>query len=481
MLLVVLAPTERPVAGYVAQSLNLTGTKVKLTSFYLAACHMQNKESQMTTPRPAVRLSYEMLANDDEGRMCRDISEEACNHQPQNFLRHAVALGLSKSADGLANPKLVLSWLMTHLGAPAGLVGLLVPIREAGALLPQLFTAARIRAMAQRKWAWTAAAFGQGAGVAIILAAALTLSGAAAGVVILLGLAILALSRSVASVAYKDVLGKTIDKGQRGTVTGVAGSWSAMIVIIFALVLILFSEARAAVVLGALALAACAWLLAGLTFAGLAEDKGAQDGGANGFAAALANLGYLREDPQLLRFILARGLLTSTALAPPYLVVLASGDGGAALEGLGALVLASALAALLSSYVWGRLADRSSRKVLIWTGISGGGAMVLTLVFAALGLETTVWAMPLALFGLMIAHQGVRLGRATYLVDMVGQDRRAIYTAIANTVIGVILLASGVFGALAALAGAATTMALFACMAAGGAITAYGLKELGNG
>lgn len=61
------------------------------------------------------------------------------------------------------------------------------------------------------------------------------------------------------------------------------------------------------------------------------------------------------------------------------------------------------------------------------------------------------------------------------------QDLRAIYTAIANTVIGVILLASGIFGALAALAGAGATMALFALMAAGGAYAAYGLKELGDG
>lgn len=435
----------------------------------------------MPEPRPAIRMCYEMLSREDDGRMCRDISEHACNQQPQNFLRHATALGLSKAADGLSDPKLVLSWLMTHLGAPAGLVGVLVPIREAGALLPQLFMAARIRSMAQRKWAWMAAAIGQGVGAAIILGAALTLSGMAAGIVILLGLAILALSRSVASVAYKDVLGKTIDKGQRGTVTGVASSWSAIVVIAFAVVLIVFSDARAAVVLSALALASAAWILAGLVFAGLAEDRGAQDGGANGFAAALANLGYLRKDRQLQRFIVARGLLTSTALAPPYLVVLASVPGEGALEGLGALVLASALAALLSSYVWGRLADRSSRKVLIWTGVSGAGAMTATLLFSLFGLATSFWAMPLALFGVMIAHQGVRLGRSTYLVDMVGQDRRAIYTAIANSVIGVILLASGVFGALAAFAGAEVTMALFACMAASGAVVAYGLKELGDG
>ncbi len=435
----------------------------------------------MSPPRPALRMAYETLAAEDDGRMCRDISEDACKEQPQNFLRHAAALGLSKSADGLADPKLVLSWLMTHLGAPAALIGLLVPIREAGALLPQLFTAARIRAMAQRKWAWAGAAVGQGLGAAIMLLAALTLSGAAAGVMILSGLTLLALSRSVASVAYKDVLGKTISKGQRGTVTGLAGTWSAAIILAFALTLIIWSDQRAVIVLAALALAAAGWTLAGVIFAGLAEEKGAQDGGANGWTAAIANLRYLREDPMLARFILARGLLTSTALAPPYLVILASGDGGAALEGLGALVLASALAGLLSSYVWGQLADRSSRKVLIGTGLAGAASMALTLAFAAAGLAPTLWAMPLALFGLMIAHQGVRLGRSTYLVDMTGPDRRAVYTAISNTLIGVILLASGLFGAIAALFGAGATLALFALMALGGAWVAYGLKELGDG
>ncbi|WP_071798895.1 MFS transporter [Natronohydrobacter thiooxidans] len=431
--------------------------------------------------RTTVTRAYQALTAGDDTRACRDIPDAACKAQPQNFMRHSIALGLSKSADGLADPKLVLSWLMTHLGAPAALVGLLVPVREAGSLLPQLFTAARIRALPQRKYAWAAASLGEGIGAVIIFLAALTLQGALAGGVILAGLAVLALSRSVASVAYKDVLGKTIDKGQRGTVTGVAGSWSALVVIAFALVLIVFSDNRAVIVTAALALAALGWVMAGAVFAGLTEEKTATDSDKTSFSEALANLRYLREDRQLARFILARGLLTSTALAPPYLVVLASGESGAALEGLGALVLASSLAALVSSYIWGRLADRSSRRVLILTGLSGAVAMALTLAFAASGLAGSFWAMPLALFVLMIAHQGVRLGRATYLVDMVGPELRAVYTAIANTVIGIILLASGVFGALAALAGAATTLAFFAAMAVAGAVTAYGLKELGDG
>ena len=43
-------------------------------------------------------------------------------------------------------------------------------------------------------------------------------------------------------------------------------------------------------------------------------------------------------------------------------------------------------------------------------------------------------------------HQGVRLGRTTHVVDMADEDSRAAYTALSNTIIGVVLLAGGIFG-----------------------------------
>ena len=61
---------------------------------------------------------YRALTAEDDGRVCLDIPESACNHQPRNFLTHIVSLGATKTADGLIDPKLVLAWLLTHLGAP---------------------------------------------------------------------------------------------------------------------------------------------------------------------------------------------------------------------------------------------------------------------------------------------------------------------------------------------------------------------------
>jgi hypothetical protein len=77
--------------------------------------------------------------------LCKDIPEEACLAQPQNFTTHVMSLAATKTGDGLADPKLVLAWLLGALGAPQAAIGLLVPVREAGALLPQLFTSDFLR------------------------------------------------------------------------------------------------------------------------------------------------------------------------------------------------------------------------------------------------------------------------------------------------------------------------------------------------
>ena len=57
---------------------------------------------------------------------------------------------MTKVADNLINPKLTLAWLLPSLGAPGFMVTLLVPIREAGALLPQLAIASVLRRQARR-------------------------------------------------------------------------------------------------------------------------------------------------------------------------------------------------------------------------------------------------------------------------------------------------------------------------------------------
>lgn len=132
--------------------------------------------------------------------------------------------------------------------------------------------------------------------------------------------------------------------------------------------------------------------------------------------------------------------------------------GQGSFDRLGALVLASSIASFLNSWVWGRLAVRSSRSVLMFSGLAGAAALLMAVALDWAGFSGTIWALPLVLFVLMIAYHGVRPGRVIYLVDMAPDDNRAANTTVSNTVIGVLLLGSGIFGALASLAGAQVTL-----------------------
>lgn len=420
--------------------------------------------------------AFEAIAIDDEGRACRDIPESACREEAGNFFLHAGALSLSKTADGLIDPKLVLSWLITALGGPAALVGLLVPVREAGALLPQLFTSGALRRLPQRKWAWTAGAVVQGLAALVIAFVGLSMSGVAAGWAIIAALACLALARSVCSVSYKDVLGKTIDKSRRGRATGLASTISAAAVIIFAIMLTLDLVDRRNLVLSGIALASIAWIVAGVLFAQLKEEPGATEGGSSAFKAAIENLAYLKSSQQLRRFIATRALLTATALAPPFMVsVLAIEE--ERIGALGLFLLASAGASLASSFVWGRLSDKSSRKTLIYAAAIACITLFITALTATIGVKT-IFAGPVLLFALMISYQGVRLGRSTHLVDMADENTRAAFTALSNSIIGVLLLAGGIFSLVASLFGAGAVLFMMALMAALAIPAAISLEEV---
>lgn len=101
----------------------------------------------------------------------------------------------------------------------------------------------------------------------------------------------------------------------------------------------------------------------------------------------------------------------------------------------------------------------------------------LTALFAGTGAGNG-WFYPLAFFVLSIAHAGVRLGRKTYLVDMAGGNKRTDYTAVSNTVIGFLLLATGGFTALISLISDAAVILVLGLMGMAGMFSALRLKEV---
>jgi hypothetical protein len=431
-------------------------------------------------PKSMTRDLYDLLTGDEDARVCRDIPEVACREQPQNFFVHIGSLVASKTGDRLSSSKLVLSWLFTALGAPAFMLGLLVPIRESLSLIPQLFVAGAIRRVGVRKWFWVAGSIVQGLAVIAMAVAALSLRGVQAGWSILGLLVVFSLARGVCSVAEKDVLGKTISKGRRGTVTGYASSAAGAITIVVGFVALALKPGEQGLMLfvGLLVIAGALWIFAALIFSRLQEYSGATEGGGNAIMEALRQMHLIREDRDLRQFLVVRTLLLSTALVAPFYVSIASEHSGGALTQFGAMLIATGAASFLSAPAWGRLADRSSRQVMMaaafLAAISGvvtaGLAHTPQLPYPAIAFSSTY-------FLLNIAHAGVRVGRKTHLVDIATADNRASYVAVSNTFIGVMLIAGSAFGGIASLAGPTVVILLLSAISLVAAGAAWRLEE----
>lgn len=423
---------------------------------------------------------YEKLTNEEDARLCRDIDERACRESPRSFVYLLASYFLTKLGDAIASPKTTLAWLTTAVGAPAFVLGLLVPIRESGSLIPQLFIGGVIRRLPIRKWVWVAGSVVQAGCIVGIGFVAFRLEGAAAGWSILGLVTLFSLARGFCSVSSKDVLGKTIPKRVRGQLTGWSASAAGLLTIGVGIVLMTpVARLGETDLIGALLVGAgLLWLVAAAVFSLVAEYPGETDGGRS-ILQALAKLKLLVTDKPFRRFVMTRALLMCSALSAPFYVALAQGHRGSSAAVLGSFVAAAGLASLLSAPFWGRFADRSSRKVMVAAALLTSGVGLLTFAVERLLPEfgQTAWFLPLAYFTLSIAHSGVRVGRKTYVVDLATGNKRTDYVAISNTVIGVLLLLVGSVGALAPIIGNAGVIALLAFMGLAGALLGMTLPE----
>lgn len=425
---------------------------------------------------------YTLATGDDDARLCRDIPDAQCNDQPQNFGLHVIAQSFSKTGDALADAKVVLPWLIGTVGAPVFLLGLLVPVRESLALLPQILVGSILRRRAIRKYFWVTASVVEGAcvlGMALVGLSGMT--GAAAGWSIFGLLVGFSLARGIASIAAKDVLGKTVSKSRRGRVNGLSASAAGLAASAVGVLLILVPEAALPdwVLYAMLVAAAASWLAAALTYAGLAEHPGATGGGIGLGDVVRRQWEILSGDRELQKFLLARTLMIATALMGPIYVVMLQRE-AADLTALGWLILATGAASALSSWVWGVFSDLSSRRTMaagaVIAGLVGLGSVMA--LGAAPSLSGSIAFNAGALFALGIAHAGVRVGRKTHIVDLAGKDEKADYVALSNSLIGVLLLVMGAFSGIVLTIGMDIALASLAVLSLVGAGVALTMRDV---
>jgi len=435
-----------------------------------------------TTDRPdadRLDLAYRILSGDDsDERACRAIPDSACTDLPRNYLLNVANGAATKLAEQLASPGLVLPWLLGAIGAPATLAGLLVPVKQSGSLLPQLAVAARIRAIPHRKWVWAAAGAIQAGLLVLIALAAVGLPALAAGIAIVGLFALFSIASGIGSVAFQDVVGKTIPKGRRGRMLSNRAAIGGGLTLAAAIALRygLGEQARIEITLPLVLAAAALWLLGALAFAAMQEEATATGGGRSMLSELGRGLALFRERPGYRRFVVVRCLLLGVELAMPFYALHAAALLGTSASQLGLYVFAVGLANVVSSPVWGTLSDRDSKTVLAWSGALGGltglGALGLTLLPAALH---SAWIYAGLFLVLGVAIAGVRLGRKTYLVDGAPEDERPLYVAFANTAVGALALSGGLVGLLADLTAPIVAIVLLAALSAVGALAAQGL------
>ena len=405
---------------------------------------------------------YDAIYEEDDARVCRDISEEACTNVPHNFFLHAAAMGFSKFAEAVANTKTTIPWLLSSVGAPGWIVAVLVPLRESGSMLPQLAIGSWVRQSSRRKWFYVIGAVMQAVALLGVALSVALMTGAAAGYSALLSILVFSLARGFCSIASKDVLGKTVPKTRRGRVTGLAssvGGFGTLLVVVFLYQL----QANEKTYIGVVLMGALLFVAAALVYSRIDEEPGAEEGGANGIAHAICSLRLLVDDIPFRRFVIARALLVGTGLSAPFIVILANQRGNSDLV---FFLLAQGLASLLSGPVWGRYADISSRYVMMFSAIAAGllGTLLAMADWFASTLVDTNWFLPACFFALMLVHDGVRLGRKTYLVDLGGASKRTDYVAVSNTIIGIVLLFAGGVASVAQTLGISIAILLFSAM-----------------
>ncbi len=425
---------------------------------------------------------YNRITGDEDARVCKDIPDSACNDQPRNFFAYLWANLLGKVADEISSAKLIIPWLFGLLGVPATFTGFLVPIREAGVLIPQLAVAAAVRDMPIRKGVWVVGAILSAASLIGMAWATISLEGKSAGGAIITMLIIFSLARGICSVSAKDVLGKTVSKSRRGTLMGWSASLSGIAVLLLGLWMssINLGDSSLIVFSGLLIAGAILWLIAAILFWGIIEQPGATEGGGNAIEVAIKQLKLIVVDAPFRRYVIARSLLLSVALAPPFYVLVAQQNTTSGLLGLGALIIANGLATSLSSPFWGYMSDSSSRRVMMFASIGAGLLGIFTYIAITMKWNWAVNEIGLAVIFLLlnVMHGGVRLGRKVYLMDMASSENRASYVAVSNTIIGIMMLFGGLIGLLGELFGTPATLLFLGLLSLVAAAYIFHLTEV---
>ncbi len=414
---------------------------------------------------------------------------------PECETQRSFALGVFNGAafrfaEALVDPPLVLTWFVSQLTTSNLLIGLVAPMGDAGWLLPQVFVSARIQRMERKMPSYNLAAVIRTLAWFLLAAAVWLADDLLLLLVVFFVLyAVARLSAGLAGLAFFDVVAKTIPARRRGSffawrqfLGGMLGLGAGLIVrAMLDYPALPFPRGHA--VLFFLYCAVMAVALA--AFSLIREPPGAVVAERVTVGKQLRRAGrLLRADRVYRRYIAAMLVMALASIALPFYGIYAKNVLGAP-EGMVGVYVATRVAALLIfNLPWGRLSDRrGNRMVMQLRSLGSGLAPLLALVLVGLvallepqGAWLPYLALPLFFLDGAMRPAQILTG-SNFLLELVPDAERPLYLGLSNTLMGVVVLISGLGGLVVDFFGFAGLFAVSLGLCLVGYVLATGLPE----
>jgi hypothetical protein len=410
-------------------------------------------------------------------------------HLRRNFAIGVVNGALYTVAEALIDPALVLTWFLARLSASNLLIGLVVPLRDTGWFLPQLFVAHYLARLPHKLPTYKAVSLVRGLAWLTVATVVLTQRDPT---ILIVGFFVPYIVNSLASgwagLPFMDVVAKTIPAQRRGTYFGTrllaGGALSVVgsLVVRYALSEQLGRTFPANV--GQLMAIAALFAVVSLFSFGLVVEPPGEVVEAASLSVHLGRAAVIpRRDSNFSLFLATRVMLMAAQMATPFFAVYASRELGAAPEMIGVYLAANTTASLFSNLVWSRLSDWRGNRAVIRLAASLGLTMALLAWVSgpldrALGLTSIAAWLFAVVFAVLGAFQsGISVGGMSLLLEIAPPNDRALYVGLANSVLGVALLSTSVGGLLVDWLGYRGVFLLAAGCYAVGLWTATRLRE----
>jgi MFS family permease len=414
---------------------------------------------------------------------------------PEREVRRSFVLGVLNGAafgfaEALIDPPLVLTWFVSQLTSSNLLIGLVSPMGDAGWFLPQIFVSARIQRMPRKMHNYTRAVVIRTAVWLLLAAAVWQVDDPFLLLVSFFGLyAVARVASGLGGLAFFEVVGKTIPARRRGGffawrqllggLLGLGGGWIVKTVLNHPS--LPFPDGHAL-----LFLLYCVVMALGMgAFVLVREPPGMVVTEPVTVAEQLRRAGRLLWTDRVYgHYMAARLALGFASIALPFYGIYAKRVLDAPVGMVGVYVATRVGAMLLFNLPWGRLSDRRGNQLVMRLVGLGSGATAL-LALALVGLMALLqphgeWlpylALPLFFTDGAVRPAQVLVG-SNFLLELVPEAERSLYLGLSNTLLGVVVLISGLGGLVVDAFGFTGLFVVSAGLSLVGYVFAVGLPE----